>query len=247
MTTREMLHIAMTQSAEDLGCRPEDFLADGPILRPFKMGTGARKYLKPAMSGCLVSYGKGLVAAVREEIADIVEGFITDEPYYHLLETPALCRLDERLRERGHRVSYMTQYFLPLEDPIPNPVCAYEMRLLGPIDFADLYISAWSNALCEKRKELDVLGVGAYDHEKLIGLAACSADCEKMWQIGVDVLIAYRRQGVASALTAALTREILQRGKVPFYGCAWANLPSVLNAIRSGFRPAWVEVSIMEK
>lgn len=92
-----------------------------------------------------------------------------------------------------------------------------------------------------------MLGVGAYDQGNLIGLAACSADCEEMWQIGVDVLPAFRRQGVASALTAALTREIMQKGKVPFYGCAWANLPSVLNALRSGFRPAWAEVSIMEK
>ena len=46
-----------------------------------------------------------------------------------------------------------------------------------------------------------MLGVGAYDGKDLIGLAACSADCDRMWQIGVDVLPAYRRKGVASALT----------------------------------------------
>lgn len=50
MTTQEMLHIAMAQSAEDLGCRPEDFLADGPVLRSFKMGTGARKILRACTS-----------------------------------------------------------------------------------------------------------------------------------------------------------------------------------------------------
>ena len=31
--------------------------------------------------------------------------------------------------------------------------------------------------------ETDVLGVGAYDNGKLVGLAGCSADCEDMWQI----------------------------------------------------------------
>lgn len=30
---------------------------------------------------------------------------------------------------------------------------------------------------------------------------------------------------------------------LPFYCAAWCNLPSVRNAIRSGFRPAWVEMS----
>jgi hypothetical protein len=30
---------------------------------------------------------------------------------------------------------------------------------------------------------------------------------------------------------------------VPFYCAAWSNLRSVRNAIRSGFRPAWVELT----
>ena len=39
-----------------------------------------------------------------------------------------------------------------------------------------------------------LLGVGAYDGKQLIGFAACSADCDTMWQIGVDVLPQYRRK-----------------------------------------------------
>jgi len=98
--------------------------------------------------------------------------------------------------------------------------------------------------LCKDRKELDVLGVGAYHEGKLIGLAACSADCNTMWQIGVDVLPEYRSQGIASALTSRLAVEILERGKVPFYCCAWSNVKSARNAIKSGFRPAWVEMTV---
>ena len=110
-------------------------------------------------------------------------------------------------------------------------------------DFADLYLPQWSNALCEKRNHLDVLGVGAYDNGKLIGLAGCSADCEMMYQIGVDVLPKYCRQGVASAVTSRLALEVLTLDKVPFYCAAWCNIKSVRNAIRSGFRPAWVEIT----
>ena len=110
-------------------------------------------------------------------------------------------------------------------------------------DFEPLYLPEWSNALCKERKQLDVLGVGAYDGHTLVGLAACSADCEDMWQIGVDVLPAYRRQGIASALTSALAREIINRNKVPFYCTAWSNIRSVRNAIKSGFIPAWVEMT----
>ena len=34
--------------------------------------------------------------------------------------------------------------------------------------------------------------------ERMIGLTACSTDCDDMWQIGVDVLLEYRRKGIAS-------------------------------------------------
>ena len=65
-----------------------------------------------------------------------------------------------------------------------------------------------------------------------------------MWQIGVDVLPEYRRQGVASSITSNLAIEILNKGKVPFYCCAWSNIKSVKNALKSGFTPAWVEMTV---
>ena len=123
----------------------------------------------------------------------------------------------------------------------------YETRVLEQKDFADLYLAEWSNALCKKRKELDVLGVGAYDGSRLIGLAGCSADCVDMWQIGVDVLPEYRRKGIASCLTSSLAIEILNRNKVPFYCCAWSNIRSARNAFKSGFSPAWAEMTVKPK
>ena len=137
----------------------------------------------------------------------------------------------------------MAEYYLPDISRIPVLSCGYETRILEQEDFGELYLPEWSNALCQERKHLDVLGVGAYSGSTLIGLAACSADCDDMWQIGVDVLPKYRRKGIASALTSALTREIIHRGTVPFYCTAWSNIRSAKNAIKSGFAPAWVEMT----
>ncbi len=78
MTYNDMLRIAMEQSAEDLGCKADDFTKTCNVIVPYNLGKNVRKYLK-----------------------------------------------------------------LPIT--------------------ANLYLPSWSNALCEKRKELDVLGVGAYD------------------------------------------------------------------------------------
>ena len=68
-----------------------------------------------------------------------------------------------------------------------------------------------------------------------------------MWQIGVDVLPAYRKKGIAATLTSNLAMEILERNKVPFYCCAWSNIRSARNAIKSGFSPAWVEMTVKPK
>jgi len=57
-------------------------------------------------------------------------------------------------------------------------------------------------------------------------------------------LLEYWQKGIASALTIRLAIETLARGKVPFYCCAWSNIKSARNAIKSGFRPAWVEMTV---
>ena len=172
-----------------------------------------------------------------------MSGYIGKFEFYHCFETPNLHWLDERLSEKGHKVCFMAEYYLPDLNRIPLLSCAYPMRLLTQGDFGALYLPEWSNALCKDRKQLDILGIGAYDGDTLVGLAACSADCEEMWQIGVDVLPGYRRQGIASALTSTLTREILNRNKVPFYCTAWSNIRSARNAMKSGFLPAWAELT----
>ena len=133
--------------------------------------------------------------------------------------------------------------FLPdATQMIPLP-CRYKTRLLYPKDFSTLYLPQWSNALCKERRHLDVLGIGAFDGDRLIGLAGCSADCDTMWQIGIDVLPEYRRQGIAACLTSRLALEVLKKDIVPFYCCAWSNIKSKKNALKSGFRPTWVQLT----
>ena len=243
MTNQEILKIAMAQSAIDLCAEPADFEKNENVIVTSRESEGARRYLKLPFSCQLVSYGNNVVASVSPEFREIAENYINKYPVEHLFETPHLHALNEKLKEKGQKICFMAEYFLPDINLLQPLDCSYELRILTPPDFVDLYRSEWSNALCEARKELDVLGVGAYDGDRLIGLAGCSADCEQMWQIGIDVLPAYRRQGIASALTSRLAIEILKCGKVPFYCAAWCNIKSVRNAVKSGFRPAWVEMT----
>lgn len=247
MTNQAIMQTAMAQSAVDLNCEPADFQAEESKIVLSHKQEGARKYLELPFSCNFVSYGSNIVASVQPEYTQLVKDYVNRFPVEHCFETPNLHVLNDAFRERGQLACFMAEYWLPDVDRAVLLGCPYELRVLTQADFPPLYRPEWGNALCEKRKELDVLGVGAYDNGALVGFAACSADCETMWQIGVDVLPEYRRQGVASAVTSKLTQEILDRGKVPFYCCAWSNVKSARNAVRCGYRPAWVELTVKPK
>lgn len=244
MTNQELLKIAMQQSAYDCNCNPEDFLKDKNVIVISRDNPNARKYLTLPFECDLVSYGNNIVASVREDLIDIVSEYINKYQVERCFETPNMHVLNDEMQKKGLRVCFMAEYFLPDISVLKELPCRYELRILHQPDFEGLYTKEWSNALCEKRKHLDVLGVGAYDKGRLVGLAGCSADCDSMYQIGIDVLPEYRKKGIASSLTSKLALEIISRGKVPFYCAAWSNIRSLRNAIKSGFRPAWVELTV---
>lgn len=244
MDNKQIYDAAKQQSAIDLNCHTEDFDRGQNVIVYSGNSPDARRYLELPFVCNLVSYGNNIVASVDPEYEKIVRDYIDKYKVEHCFETPNMHVINDAFSVHGLRVCFMAEYFLPDMDILTALPCPYETRVLEQRDFADLYNEKWSNALSEKRRELDVLGIGAYDGDILAGLAACSADCDTMWQIGVDVLPEYRRQGIASALTSMLALEIIKRDKVPFYCCAWSNLKSARNAIRSGFRPAWVEMTI---
>ncbi len=243
MTNKEILRIAAEQSAMDINCAPEDFFKTENVIVKSVLKAGARKYYKEPIICNLVSYGSNIVASVKDEYRDIVEEYIGRYVFYHCFETPDMHWLNDELRKRGAKIQFMAEYYLPDVSKIRALSCGYELKILYQKDFENLYLPEWGNALCADRKQLDVLGIGAYDGGKLVGLAACSADCDTMWQIGVDVLPEYRRQGIAASVTSSLAVEIFKRGKVPFYCSAWSNIASVRNAVKSGFIPAWVELT----
>ena len=170
MTQADLLQAALTQSAIDLNCAPEDLISGKKIVVESAPHPKARAYLRLPFACNLVSYGGGVVASVSPETRHIVTSYIEKYPTEHLSETPNLHALDDALAPHGLRTCFMAEYFLPDLSALRPLPCKYDLRLLQPDDFRELYLPQWSNALSDKRPHLDVLGVGAYDGEKLIGL-----------------------------------------------------------------------------
>ena len=244
MTNKEILRVAIRQSAVDMSCSPDDFSASENVVVESRPSEGARKYLELPFACELVSYGGNIVAAVSGEFSGYVREYIANMSPESAFTPPEIFRFNELLKEYGLSVKRVNEYFLPDLSKLRRMPCNYTLKLLAPPDFRTLYLPEWSNALCKKRKHLDMIAVGAYDGEKLAGLAGASADCETIWQIGVDVLPEYRRRGIAAALTSALTLELMRMGKIPFYCADSSNVKSVKTAVQCGYVPTWLEMTV---
>ena len=247
MTNKDILEIALQQSAYDCNCTYDDFIMAQNVISISKANPKARRYVPLPLECDLVSYGNNIVAQVSERTKPAVSEYINKFDAYHCFETPQINLLNDLLAPFDLKVCFMAEYFLPDVTILKALDCGYELRVLQESELEGLYTEQWSNCLTFHDRERDVMAVGAYDGGRLIGLAGCSADCEMMYQIGVDVLPEYRRKGIASSVTSRLALEIMKLGKVPFYCAAWSNIRSVRNAIKSGFRPGWVELTARDR
>lgn len=170
----DILAIAMQQSAIDINCKPDDFCKTDHVIITATPNKNARVYYTEPITCNLVSYGNNIVASVKEDYKPIIEEYIHRFAFYHCFETPNMHWLEERILPLGHSVCFMAEYFLPDTDRLQRLSCNYTLQVLTHDDFSELYKPTWDNALCEGRKELDVLGIGAYDNGKLVGLEQSS-------------------------------------------------------------------------
>lgn len=161
MTNKEILEIALEQSAVDCSCSAEDFLQAENRVVLSKPHRNARKYLPLPLECDLVSYGNNIVAQVSERLAGIVSVYIEKYPVEHCFETPNINALNDALAAYDLKVCFMAEYFLPDLTQLKELPCEFETRILHKGDFSDLYTEEWSNALSSENRGLDVLGVGA--------------------------------------------------------------------------------------
>lgn len=166
------------QSAIDLGCDMGDLCTGQNKTVLSRPHPDARKYLTLPFFCNLVSYGTNIVASVDRENCWVCRGLYQPVSGLNIvLKLPNLHLLDEEFRKYGKRVCFMAEYFLPDVTALTALPCRFETRILEQSELSGLYLPEWRNALCEKRKELDVLAAAAYDGGHIIGLAGCSADC----------------------------------------------------------------------
>lgn len=249
MNNKEILRIAMEQSAIDFNCSIQDFINTGNTVVISKLNEEAKKCYKKPHFCSLVYYGGGLVASVDERIREFISEFISRHPGYTCFDTPQLILLNKELEKHGKCVCHIAEFFLPDIEKQVEINNNFDVKVLSEDEVPFLYKDTRFHMALgygNDRSKKDVLAAVGYIDGKIVGVAGASNYSNTMYNVGIDVLPEYRRLGVATTLTKILTDEIIDRGKVPFYCTAWSNIPSKNNAIKSGYRTAWVEMAAID-
>ena len=113
MTNKEILNIALQQSAYDCNCNADDFLSEKNIITISKANPKARRYLPLPLECDLVTYGNNIVAQVSERTKVVVTEYINKYPAYRCFETPNINVLNTLLSQFDLKVCFMAEYFLP--------------------------------------------------------------------------------------------------------------------------------------
>lgn len=136
-------------------------------------------------------------------------------------------------------------YFIPdltrieRQEELPK----FEFKLFdGNTDQIDLS-SGFENAITfnENGKCISNIAYCAYSNGKIIGVAGADKVNDDIWEVGIEVLPEYRKDGLATILTRNLTMKILEKGIVPIWCASSTDVGSQAVANRSCYIPLWVE------
>jgi GNAT superfamily N-acetyltransferase len=244
---KSALQIVRKILAADFACEESDFDKEGITFHLAKEIEGARRFPLPEKFLAVVTMGRGVVVSCSTERlqwarTNLIK-FAPDAIFY----VPALARM----------IKYVARDQQTIFGPDLKHICTQdtfrpyslgeeiEVNLIHGENLRQLYENnRFPNALGHRHdpRRPRLLACLAKYNGVIVSLAAASADCDSMWQVGIDTLPDYRNRGIGKALVSQLTESLLDIGKLPYYSTGTTNIASRRIAISLGYRPAWVEI-----
>ena len=237
---KETAAILTEQFALDYHCSPEDFSNTDTLVTEYAPHPRARRRAGPGLLSVL-SYGGKLVITSAPELKPWCEQTLAKRlSAQWCLEAGSLISIDRKLAQFGYGIDQAHLFFVPR---FPAPEAEYPVEILGKADIAALEADGRIDEafLFEDYIE-DVLGAACRDADgRLLAVAGATANSDIMWEMGVNSFA--EGKGYAKAALAALNREVIKLGKVPFYGTALSHVASQNLALRVGLVPAFAELT----
>ena len=246
--------LVAASSAADFACEEPCFSRDGVYFCLAEERPGRRRFRRslgtPSLS--IVTMGQGVVVSGSPDRLDWARKNLGGLGRDALFGAPVLAKLQELVGRNDQVIDGPNLLHVCSPDSLrpvapPNGI---EFAIVELEGISDLYkYPEFRNALNDRVNpdRPDVLAATASRGADVIGIAGVSADSDLLWQVGVDVIAAYRGLGIGQALVHLVTEAVCSRDKVPYYATAASNLSSRNVANRVGYSPCWVEVASYEK
>lgn len=252
ITEHHRKEIIVAMIVAETSCREGD-LTDGRVhiceTRPADRGLPAHRRF-PAHPGtmCAVTLGTGAVVAADgghiEWAQQTYSGADRDGVFDPVRLGEAArhwAQFDRRLLGPFPRFSGSSETVRRIEAPAG---CAVSIE--GPDIASRLEKSKWPNATPAQHPARPLMFAAvardAGNSGGPIGVASVTGDSDFLWQIGIDVAAGHQGRGIGAAMASLAALETLSRGRVPYWGAANSNVPSIRTALTIGLVPTYVEV-----
>lgn len=241
--------MAQKQFMLDIGLKENDSLIYRVSInkRRDDMPAGRRIYRTEGDFFRLIVSGEDAYILSEAEIYDWAAEYLGHRAPEHMLNFHNLRCLDEKLKSYGYMIDEVQECFLPSGELFKKSGDRNDADISCPDDGELkelLREGTFAHALVSEDKCLTALMIRDETGKKAVAVAGAQRDGKYLWQIGVDVLEAYRGRGYGKRLVRQLALKLLKEDKLPFYGVRQGNIISKRTAAAAGFEPAFSEVHV---
>ena len=238
-----MNDILCEQLSRDYCCSREDVIDDKNHFTKYSPVDGRRRYQeKEECYLKLVCVNGKILFTGREDIIAWCQENYESYGSEWFMEAKNLRKLNNRLHQDGYQIGMAHPFYIS-EEKSDVDTSGYDIKWYRGKEIEQF---RGDNRFCEAytfcKTAPDMVGVAAIKDDEILGMAGASMDSPMMWQIGINVEPNGRRKGIGKMLVALLKNEILDKGRLPYYGTSMGHIASQKVAIGSGFVPAWAEL-----
>lgn len=237
-----MNDILVKQLAVDFCTDEKSVLSKENIFTEYKRLEGRRIFQEGECYLKVASVNGKILASGKKDIIDWVRDKYKDGNGAWFMDMECLHELEAGLSKFGCQIGQAHPFYIATEKSEVDTQ-GYEIRVFTGKELEQFRgDERFGEAFLFDAAPKDEIGVGAYKDGMILGMAGATSDSDMMWQIGINVMPEAGGIGIGTMLVAIIKNEILNRGKLPFYGTSMSHIASQRVALGAGFVPAWSEL-----
>lgn len=249
MTEARLRDMLLLQLSHDYNCFLDDFEHTNILITSKTRHPERRRFEDEDSIADLLVYDGKLIASVEDEVFDSVEEYFADSEDSDgewFFDTFDIIAFNKLLSGFGYELGPARVGYIPRasgveqkQAALPSTFTWLEGRELERYQGDERF----NEALLASKVTPDMLALARFDEQgEIIGMSGASRNSPVMWELGVNVLFAARRAGVAAELVRLLSQEVQRRGHLPYFNCCMSHLAAQRTAISAGLTPAFCEM-----